>query len=69
IEPKYLPSFLLFSQSQQGDFYQIPQNLTLEEIEREIIKIVLDRTGDNKTRAAEQLGIGLRTLQRKTKEL
>jgi DNA-binding NtrC family response regulator len=69
IEPKYLPSFLLFSQSQEGDFFQIPQNLTLPEIEREIIKIVLDRTGGNKTRAAKLLGIGLRTLQRKAKEL
>jgi DNA-binding NtrC family response regulator len=68
IEPKYLPSFLLFSQSQAGDFYQIPQNLTLNEIEQEIIKIALDRTGGNKTKAAELLGIGLRTLQRKVKD-
>lgn len=69
IEPKYLPSFLLFSQTQQGDFYQIPQDLTLSQIEKEIIKIALDRTGGNKTRAAELLGIGLRTLQRKVKDL
>jgi transcriptional regulator with PAS, ATPase and Fis domain len=69
IEPKYLPSFLLFSQSQEGDFFQIPQNFTLPEMEREIIKIVLDRTGGNKTRAAKLLGIGLRTLQRKAKDL
>jgi len=69
IEPKYLPSFLLFSQSQEGDFFQIPQNLTLTEIEKEIIKIVLDRTRGNKTRAARILGIGLRTLQRKAKGL
>jgi transcriptional regulator with PAS, ATPase and Fis domain len=69
IEPKYLPSFLLFSQSQEGDFFQIPQKFTLPEMEREIIKIVLDRTGGNKTRAAKLLGIGLRTLQRKAKDL
>lgn len=69
IEPKYLPSFLLFSQSQAGDFYQIPQNLSLREIEQEIIKIALDKTSGNKTRAAELLGIGLRTLQRKVKNL
>lgn len=69
IEPKYLPSFLLFSQAQNGDFYQIPQNLSLKEIESEIIKITLDKTGGNKTRAAELLGIGLRTLQRKAKYL
>ena len=69
IEPKYLPSFLLFSQSQEGDFFQIPQNFTLPEIERDVIKIVLDRTGGNKTHAAKLLGIGLRTLQRKAKDL
>ena len=69
IEPKYLPSFLLFSQTQQGDFYQIPQNLSLAEIEAEIIKIALERTGGNKTRAAKMLGIGLRTVQRKVKEV
>jgi DNA-binding NtrC family response regulator len=69
IEPKYMPAFLLFSQTQKGDFYQLPQNLTLSEMEQEIIKIVLDRTGGNKTKAAKHLGIGLRTLQRKVKEI
>jgi len=69
IEPKYLPSFLLFSQSQKGDFYQIPQDMTLPEAEQEIIKIILERTGGNKTKAAKILGIGLRTLQRKAKNL
>lgn len=69
IETKYLPSFLLFSQTQKGDFYQIPQELTLAEAEREIIKVVLERTGGNKTKAAKALGIGLRTLQRKAKDL
>jgi transcriptional regulator with PAS, ATPase and Fis domain len=68
IEPKYLPSFLLFSQTQEGDFYQIPQKLTLAEVEQEIIKIALDRTAGNKTRAAKLLGIGLRTLQRKVSD-
>jgi DNA-binding NtrC family response regulator len=69
IEPKYLPSFLLFSQTQKGDFYQIPQDMTLAEAEQEIIKIVLERTRGNKTKAAKMLGIGLRTLQRKVKDL
>nr|MBC8414013.1 sigma-54-dependent Fis family transcriptional regulator [bacterium] len=69
IEPKYLPSFLLFSQAQEGDFYQLPQNLTLAEIESEIIKLALHKMGGNRTKAAKALGIGLRTLQRKTKGL
>jgi DNA-binding NtrC family response regulator len=41
---------------------------TMEEIEREAILRALQETGGNRTRAAEILGIGLRTLQRKLKE-
>jgi DNA-binding NtrC family response regulator len=42
--------------------------LTMDEIERRAILDALDRTGGNRTQAAEMLGIGLRTLQRKLKE-
>jgi len=42
--------------------------LTMDEIERRAILAALDRTGGNRTQAAEMLGIGLRTLQRKLKE-
>ena len=42
--------------------------VTMEEIEREAILRTLKETGGNRTRAAEILGIGLRTLQRKLKE-
>jgi DNA-binding NtrC family response regulator len=41
---------------------------TMEEIEREAILRTLKETEGNRTRAAEILGIGLRTLQRKLKE-
>jgi DNA-binding NtrC family response regulator len=44
------------------------ESLTMEEIERRAILEALDKTGGNRTQAAEQLGIGLRTLQRKLKE-
>jgi DNA-binding NtrC family response regulator len=43
-------------------------SLTMDEIERQAILAALDRTGGNRTQAAELLGIGLRTLQRKLKE-
>ncbi|HEX5043193.1 MAG TPA: sigma-54 dependent transcriptional regulator [Candidatus Polarisedimenticolaceae bacterium] len=45
-----------------------PEGRTMEEIERQAILRTLERTGGNRTQAAEQLGIGLRTLQRKLKE-
>jgi DNA-binding NtrC family response regulator len=41
---------------------------TMEEIEREAILRTLQETGGNRTRAAEILGIGLRTLQRKLRD-
>jgi DNA-binding NtrC family response regulator len=41
---------------------------TMDEIEREAILKSLQRTGGNRTQAAEMLGIGLRTLQRKIKQ-
>ena len=65
IEAKYLPSFLLLSQPQHADFYQIPQHFTLQEAEQEIIRFTLEKTKGNKSKAARLLGIGLRTLQRK----
>jgi len=45
-----------------------PLGMTMDELEREAILQTLDREGGNKTRAAETLGIGLRTLQRKLKD-
>jgi len=46
-----------------------PQDgITMDEIERRAILDALDKTGGNRTQAAEMLGIGLRTLQRKLKE-
>ncbi len=41
---------------------------SMEEIEKEAILRTLQETGGNRTRAAEILGIGLRTLQRKLRE-
>ena len=41
---------------------------TMEQIEKEAILKTLQETGGNRTKAAEVLGIGLRTLQRKLKD-
>jgi DNA-binding NtrC family response regulator len=45
-----------------------PSNLTMDQIQRREILAALNRTGGNRTQAAEELDIGLRTLQRKLKE-
>ncbi|MGE5893287.1 MAG: sigma-54-dependent transcriptional regulator [bacterium] len=68
IEAKFLPSFLLLAQPQDGEYYHIPHGLTMQEIEREVIRVTLAKIGGNKTLASKLLGIGLRTLQRKSKE-
>ena len=49
----------------EGDFLA---GMTMEEIERRAILQAIENTGGNRTKAAEMLGIGLRTLQRKLKE-
>jgi DNA-binding NtrC family response regulator len=69
IEAKYLPAFLMLISPRDTDFFQIPQNLTLDQIEKEIIQLALEKTRGNRTKAAQLLGIGLRTLQRRVKEL
>ena len=38
-------------------------------MEEEIIRLTLEKTGGNKTKAAKLLGLGLRTLHRKAKAL
>ncbi|MEW6719228.1 MAG: sigma-54 dependent transcriptional regulator [Thermodesulfobacteriota bacterium] len=47
----------------------LPASRTLTEIERDAIRDALAKTGGNKTQAAKLLGIALRTLHRKIKEL
>jgi DNA-binding NtrC family response regulator len=39
--------------------------MTVEDAERRLIQMTLDHTNDNKTRAAEILGISLKTLHNK----
>jgi DNA-binding NtrC family response regulator len=52
----------------EGEPMEVGGEMTMEEIERRAILSALEKTGGNRTQAAELLGIGLRTLQRKLKE-
>lgn len=47
------------------DGFEMPENVTLAEIEEAAIAETLERCNANRTRAAQQLGISVRTLQRK----
>jgi transcriptional regulator with PAS, ATPase and Fis domain len=62
IEITDLPETMRFSLPREGSV-----NRTLEEVELEHIRNVLVMTGDNKTRAAEILGINRKTLREKLK--
>lgn len=46
----------------------VEQNMTIREVEREYILEVLRRTGGNKSRAAELLGLDRKTLYRRLDE-
>ncbi|MBN2553875.1 MAG: sigma-54-dependent Fis family transcriptional regulator [Spirochaetales bacterium] len=50
------------------EFLRISTGSTLADIEREVIRATLTQAGGNKTRAAETLGIGRKTLHRKIQE-
>ena len=45
------------------------ENLNLAKMEEKMIRLALERTGDNRTEAARLLGISRRTMQRKLKEM
>jgi DNA-binding NtrC family response regulator len=70
IEPRHLPPTL----SNEPPVHQKPQvalapGTTVEEAERRLIMMTLEHTRDNKTRAAEILGISLKTLHNKLNKL
>jgi transcriptional regulator with PAS, ATPase and Fis domain len=70
IEPKHLPAVL----AQEPPARHQPQlalapGTTVEEAERRLILMTLEHTRDNKTRAAEILGISLKTLHNKLNKL
>ena len=55
-------------QGSRNGRYRIPPGTNLRELERQAILQTLDRCGGNRVRTAKQLGIAVRTLQRKLQE-
>ncbi|MGH9615630.1 MAG: sigma-54-dependent transcriptional regulator [Acidobacteriaceae bacterium] len=56
------------SATSDSDRVQMPVGTTVDEAEKRLILLTLGSTGNNKTRAAEILGISLKTLHNKLKE-
>src|SRR4249920_2103312 len=70
IEPKHLPPLITAEPSpQNAPQVALQPGTTVEEAERRLIVMTLAHTRDNKTRAAEILGISLKTLHNKLNKL
>jgi len=65
IEPKHLPAKLVERSEEQLPTLTLTPGMTVEEAERRLIMLTLEHTRNNKTRAAEILGISLKTLHNK----
>jgi DNA-binding NtrC family response regulator len=69
IEPKHLPVLVVGSPPARTPSISLVPGTTVDEGERRLILMTLEHTGDNKTRAAEILGISLKTLHNKLNKL
>jgi transcriptional regulator with PAS, ATPase and Fis domain len=65
IEAKHFPPLLAGSPVEAGPTVALQPGMTVDEAEERLIRLTLEHTGDNKTRAAEILGISLKTLHNK----
>ena len=71
IEPRHLPPMLVERAGRRSTSrrWRSAPGTTVEEAERRLIMMTLEHTRDNKTRAAEILGISLKTLHNKLNKL
>jgi DNA-binding NtrC family response regulator len=69
IEPRHLPPAVVESGEKVQRKLELAPGTTVEEAERRLIQMTLEHTCDNKTRAAEILGISLKTLHNKLNRL
>ena len=65
IEPKHLPPLMTDTPAPAKASVALSPGTTVEEAENKLILLTLEHTRDNKTRAAEILGISLKTLHNK----
>jgi DNA-binding NtrC family response regulator len=70
--PKLLPEHLILdsvgSEDQSRPAFPMKAGLTVSEMEKQLINTTLEEVNDNRTRAAELLGISIRTLRNKLRE-
>jgi DNA-binding NtrC family response regulator len=69
VEVRHLPPLVTESPDVVKPTLSLTPGTTVEEAERRLILMTLEHTRDNKTRAAEILGISLKTLHNKLNKL
>src|SRR5262249_33228832 len=69
IEEKHLPPLVTAAPEVAKPTLSLVPGTTVEEAEQRLILMTLEHTRDNKTRAAEILGISLKTLHNKLNKL
>jgi DNA-binding NtrC family response regulator len=65
IEARHLPPLVVDTTDPAGPMVSLQPGMTVDEAEQKLIMMTLEHTHDNKTRAADILGISLKTLQNK----
>ena len=68
ITPQELPPHLLSDDVRELKRPQAEDSFTLRDMEREVIRSTLEKTGNNKSQAARKLGVARQTLLNKIKE-
>ena len=66
--PEHFSTGIQNSKTNNGDVVKVEVGTSLKETEKLLIQRTLAKTGGNKTKTAEILGIGIRTLYRKIEE-
>lgn len=62
------PQLRMLSMGREGEGFDLPYGITLDEMERALIVKTLAETGGNRTKTSEILGINRRTLQNKLRQ-
>ena len=68
VTPHDLPPHLLSDDVRAVQRTAVEDNFTLRDMEREVIRSTLEKTGNNKSQAAKKLGVARQTLLNKIKE-
>lgn len=65
---EYLEPLMLGCTGETGDDGGLKPGISLREIEKRLLEVTLNATDGNRTRAAEMLGVSIRTIRNKIRD-